>query len=1505
MVMLKGIPSNLSPELFHALMSKPRPIESSLISSGMGHGDEIVLADGNFPSASCATRLLIRADGDGVTSLLNSIIRFFPIDPYVDDHAVVMDPTPGDKAKFKDGRPDIWTSFDESLKTDECYVKLTPISRDAFYERAKKAFAVVATSERAVYANLILKKGVIYSVVEASYYYYFLPHAWSHGRISFQTKSNMQDAAVTLSPAIESSPMVRENDQLRDHCKRVLLDARGLIFLISTDEAPFTLETLDANFRRVIDSIDHLQSFVNSLGANDYQFLHNSVQTTRTAVADLVAAGENSLANPFDFLTKQKLSNSCVSVAECLRQLIFISESIISHNETPRSMRTPRSGGSSTKNSSSTFTIAAPALLMQQDDSSRDILQSPAIVEDIIPEEEVTQAFNNAKMALMALDRLKECALQYEKKEANEFVSSIRTCTKHATDLLITVRSFRLNEAAFTLREATIGVISSSKILYKTPGDELFQQHLHIAAEKFAAAINGAVHSLRNLKQSVIEANEEQELLEETPTTPPVILSPSNKPMIEQTYGKMTGLPVGNRRSIALRDDSMMEPGSPRIQTVDSSVAKDLLLRGSTSRIQERDKIEKRLSEKRKEIMDKNTNTKGIPMLNMSAVNALSPEFSPPVHTRSSDKDDLKKEKAEKKASKEAEKKASREAEKKAAREAEKNAKEAEKKAKKVAKKEGRKGSMTSKTLPHLKEDDFSPMQKSPSPRDVSVLESVHLDHVTSPGHSTTSSPLNQSTTMNSNAITTDFEAMVRTAATRIYKSLEEEGRGRTSKILIEGEIRDAIREVTEKNNVTDTDEDNNSIDSDAVDNHHHRVIRNHRPFVRLSQAFPKSPREMAKEFSKLSDDIVSNVKDLERTASQFIRIAFESFFDVSIDIKNLVDSGKQLSHEIKKSIDICTEIASVSKCPYGNSCTQSEEQALANSPNRGRLIDYVIAAATTTTDNSSVAVTNFLKGNMAHTSTEFCAIFSQMMSLLSAVLGSLDAPTKVRTTIVLMMGMIQSAIVSKENIMDLVESSRYVISTSGHSKDKDVIDVEVDILKDQEVGEEEDVPFWDEISLETGEPTTHSPRMRRLSVTLEASPLCFKSGTLNKMVEHLTTDETIDESFMKIFLSTYESFTTSTQLLHKLSQRFQGPEKLTNQNSSKRLRTIQHRVSIVLKYWLENRFNDFGEQQLQFTIQFIHQHVIPEYGAWGKALEDLIEKRVQQRYQSYRESFPPPQIFVHDLEGHNMCTFFLALSETEIARQLTIIDQQIFFSVEPAELINQSWNRSRLRYKSPNVLRMINRANKISFWIATIILENENVHDRVKVVTKLIAIAEILKNLNNYNTLMGFVAGLNMSAILRLKKTFEEVSTAEKELFKSLEKLMSPSKSYSAYRTQLKRSSGPILPYIGTYLSDLTFIDEGNPDKTKEGSINYQKLELLHQSIAELTSYQQIPYDFPRVEPLYSFLIDLPACSEKELYKLSLRYEAREERDDGRLTLTHSRLRLFKKATGFLSSGT
>ncbi|XP_024153432.1 fucose mutarotase [Oryzias melastigma] len=148
MVVLKGIPSVLSPDLLYVLAK-------------MGHGDELVLADVNFPASSvcaCGPKE-IRADGLRIPQLLEAILKLLPLDTYVPCPAAVMDLVDTDKQKGLSVT--VWETYSHLLSQAGSESPLEKVERFAFYERAKKSYAVVATGETALYGNLILKKGVL------------------------------------------------------------------------------------------------------------------------------------------------------------------------------------------------------------------------------------------------------------------------------------------------------------------------------------------------------------------------------------------------------------------------------------------------------------------------------------------------------------------------------------------------------------------------------------------------------------------------------------------------------------------------------------------------------------------------------------------------------------------------------------------------------------------------------------------------------------------------------------------------------------------------------------------------------------------------------------------------------------------------------------------------------------------------------------------------------------------------------------------------------------------------------------------------------------------------------------------------------------------------------------------------------------------------------------------------------------------------------------------------
>jgi L-fucose mutarotase len=141
--MLKNIPEILSPGLLKILME-------------MGHGDELVLCDGNYPRLGQPERV-IDCDGHGIPELLEAILRFFPLDSYVDHPVILMQVLPGDPVKTP-----IWETYREIIaKYEKDGVCDEAIDKYEFYKRGARAYAALRTGEKAMYANVILKKGVV------------------------------------------------------------------------------------------------------------------------------------------------------------------------------------------------------------------------------------------------------------------------------------------------------------------------------------------------------------------------------------------------------------------------------------------------------------------------------------------------------------------------------------------------------------------------------------------------------------------------------------------------------------------------------------------------------------------------------------------------------------------------------------------------------------------------------------------------------------------------------------------------------------------------------------------------------------------------------------------------------------------------------------------------------------------------------------------------------------------------------------------------------------------------------------------------------------------------------------------------------------------------------------------------------------------------------------------------------------------------------------------------
>eukprot|EP01090_Pellita_catalonica_P000606 TRINITY_DN10419_c0_g1_i1.p1 TRINITY_DN10419_c0_g1~~TRINITY_DN10419_c0_g1_i1.p1 ORF type:complete len:581 (-),score=81.77 TRINITY_DN10419_c0_g1_i1:1794-3425(-) len=435
------------------------------------------------------------------------------------------------------------------------------------------------------------------------------------------------------------------------------------------------------------------------------------------------------------------------------------------------------------------------------------------------------------------------------------------------------------------------------------------------------------------------------------------------------------------------------------------------------------------------------------------------------------------------------------------------------------------------------------------------------------------------------------------------------------------------------------------------------------------------------------------------------------------------------------------------------------------------------------------------------------------------------------------------------ENLLDVVETARYLALNSA--------DQIVEKTQDKFDEEEEQDSMWN---------SDDSKFIKRSASNQNE----IVAASLNVLIKLITPSNpaAYDNEFMLTLLTTYQSFAHSWQLYEKLLDRFNVPPDTSL--SDEEIKRIRMRVLIVLKYWVEKVFFDLDDDLIKLIFEFVNNNVgNKDFSELAKRMKDELSKRIKDRIDTRNRIFKPPAKLTRSTKP--IAELFLSANEMELAKQLTLIDFKSYSNINPTEFLSKSWNTPKLQHRAPNIIAMLSRANKMAFWVSSMILLHDKGKDRKKMVEKLILVAVNLKKLKNFHTLMGFIAGLNTSAILRLRSV-KNASTKLLSTFKGLEDLMHPQGSFRAYRAHLREQSVPCLPYLGTYLTDLTFIEDGNPDKV-DGLVNFSKRKMVYKIISEVQQYQppNSKYEFKPDPALSYFLSELPILQDKDLYNLSL----------------------------------
>ncbi|KAG0253551.1 hypothetical protein DFQ27_007342 [Actinomortierella ambigua] len=403
------------------------------------------------------------------------------------------------------------------------------------------------------------------------------------------------------------------------------------------------------------------------------------------------------------------------------------------------------------------------------------------------------------------------------------------------------------------------------------------------------------------------------------------------------------------------------------------------------------------------------------------------------------------------------------------------------------------------------------------------------------------------------------------------------------------------------------------------------------------------------------------------------------------------------------------------------------------------------------------------------------------------------------------------------------------------------------------------------------------------------------KGGTLNALVERLTLHDGLDSSFMITFLLTYRSFTNTRELFTLLFRRFniQAPMGLDSEEleiwTEKKQTPIRLRVFNIIKSWLETYYledESDDREALAMIKDFSRTPSMKDTMSFAAVqLIKLVEKRevsdgsLRKMVLNLSTQAPPP-ITPRNLKKIR----FLEIDPLEFARQLTIMEANVYNKIRPVECLAKAWTSEdrEIAAKAVNIKKMIETSNLYSNWINELVLSEREIKKRVMVIRQLVSIAEKLRQLNNFSMLSATIAALSLSPIHRLKRTWEQVPTRTMSAFMDLQQLMGVAKNWAEYREELHSVNPPCVPYVGMYLTDLVMIQDGNSDCLKKSNnlINFYKRGKTAEVIREIQQYQSVPYCLTVVPEIQAFIRRGLDCTKSisALYDMSLQLEPRED---------------------------
>ncbi|XP_072344719.1 rap guanine nucleotide exchange factor 1-like isoform X6 [Scyliorhinus torazame] len=372
------------------------------------------------------------------------------------------------------------------------------------------------------------------------------------------------------------------------------------------------------------------------------------------------------------------------------------------------------------------------------------------------------------------------------------------------------------------------------------------------------------------------------------------------------------------------------------------------------------------------------------------------------------------------------------------------------------------------------------------------------------------------------------------------------------------------------------------------------------------------------------------------------------------------------------------------------------------------------------------------------------------------------------------------------------------------------------------------------------------------------------RGGSVDILIVHATeTDRKDLVLYCEAFLTTYRTFIPPEEIIKKLHYRY---EKFCHCPDTFKKRVSKNTFFVLVRVVDELCLVELSDDILKLLMELVFRLVCSGELSLARVLrKNILDKVDQKKTVKYASLMKPLAArgvaarpgTLHDFHSH------------EIAEQLTLLDAELFYKIEIPEVL--LWAKEQNEEKSPNLTEFTEHFNNMSYWVRSIIIQQEKAQDRERLLLKFIKIMKHLRKLNNFNSYLAILSALDSAPIRRLewqKQTSEGLA--------EYCTLIDSSSSFRAYRAALAEVEPPCIPYLGLILQDLTFVHLGNPDLI-DGKINFSKRWQQFNILDSMRRFQQAHYELKRIDDIVTFFNDFSDhLAEEALWELSLKIKPR-----------------------------